>query len=49
MLIEQSKDYAEGVFVDYLRENDMLKQQIHTKPCNLSESEKDLILKKFKL
>jgi DNA polymerase delta subunit 1 len=49
MLIEQSKDYAEGVFVDYLRENDMLKHQIKTKHCELSEREKDTILKKFKV
>ena len=47
MLIEQSKEYAEGMFIDYLRDNDLLTQQIQCKKYDLTEQEKDTVLGHF--
>jgi len=47
MLIVQSKDYAEGAFLDYVKENKVLKHQIRLKKVEMSEREKDLVLKQF--
>jgi DNA polymerase delta subunit 1 len=47
MLIEQSKEYAEGPFIDYIRENNLLKQRIEYRDYQLSEDEKRMVLKSF--
>ena len=49
MLIEQSKEYAEGPFIDYIRENNLLKQKIEYRDYGLSESEKRMVLKSFSI
>lgn len=51
MLIEQSRDYAEGEFLEFLKSNEILKQKICKKDefCkNLTNEQKELILKQFK-
>ena len=47
MLIEQSKEYSEGIFLDFVRENKLLTQQIEYKKMDLSDDEKQNILKLF--
>jgi DNA polymerase delta subunit 1 len=47
MLIEQSKEYAEGIFLDYIKQNDLLKQQVTCKKLDLSEKQKKLVLQSF--
>lgn len=47
MLIVQSKEYAENVFGDYVKEHGLLKQRITTKKLELSAKEKDIVLKQF--
>ena len=47
MLIEQSKEYAEGPFIDYIKENNLLKQRIEYRDYGLSENEKRMVLKSF--
>jgi DNA polymerase delta subunit 1 len=49
MLIEQSKEYAEGIFLDYIKQNDLLKQQIKAKDLDLSDNEKSLVLQSFSI
>jgi DNA polymerase elongation subunit (family B) len=49
MLIEQSKEYAEGPFIDYIRENNLLKQKIEYRDYGLSEDEKRMVLKSFSI
>ena len=49
MLIQQSKDYSEQTFVNFVRENELLKQKIIYKEINLSKKEKKEILDKFKV
>jgi len=49
MLIEQSKEYAEGEFLKYIKENSVLKQKIERKKLDYSEKEKELILNRFKV
>ena len=49
MLIEQSKEYAEGMFLDYIKENNLLTQKLECKEILLSEDEKQQILKKFRI
>lgn len=49
MLIEQSKEYAEGPFIDYIRENNLLKQRIEYRDYQLSEDEKRMVLKSFSI
>lgn len=49
-LIEQSKAYAEGPFLDYIKENQLLKQTIEYKEfTGFSEADKDIILKQHEL
>lgn len=48
MLIEQSKEYAEGEFLDYIRDNELLKQTIVYKDFGLSKEEKQKVLRAFK-
>ena len=47
MLIEQSKEYAEGDFLDYIRQNNLLVQKLEKKVLDLTEEEKTQILKRF--
>ena len=49
MLIEQSKEYAEGEFLKYIKENGVLKQKIEMQKLDYSEKEKEMILKRFKV
>jgi len=44
MLIEQSKEYAEGPFIEYIRENNLLTQRMEYKDYKLSESERQKVL-----
>ena len=47
MLIEQSKEYAEGPFIDYVRKNNLLTQKIEYKDYKLSDNERKMVLKSF--
>jgi DNA polymerase elongation subunit (family B) len=47
MLIEQSKEYAEGDFLNYIRENNLLVQKLKKKVLELTEEEKTKVLKRF--
>ena len=47
MLIEQSKEYAENDFLDYIRQNNLLVQKLEKKVLDLTEEEKTQILKRF--
>jgi hypothetical protein len=47
-LIEQSKEYAEGEFLDYIRDHELLKQKIVYKDFGLSNEEKQKVLRAFK-
>jgi len=50
MLISQTKEYAEGPFLEYIRDNDLARQKIEYKKDmveNLSQREKDSILSKY--
>ncbi len=50
MLIEQSKEYVEGEFLEYVKENKLLTKIIKTHSINnLTEREKQKILQKFKI
>jgi DNA polymerase delta subunit 1 len=49
MLIEQSKEYAEGDFLDYIRENNILTQRIEYKKYDLTKEEKQKVLSSFKI
>ena len=49
MLIEQSKEYAENEFLDYIRENNILTQKIEYKDFNLTKEEKQKVLSSFKI
>jgi DNA polymerase elongation subunit (family B) len=49
MLIEQSKEYAENDFMDYVIKNNLLQQKIEYKDFELTESEKNKILDAFKI
>ena len=49
MLIEQSKEYAEGPFIDYIKENNLLKQKIEYRDYGLSENERKKVLNTFKV
>ena len=49
MLIEQSKEYAEGMFLDYIKENNLLTQRLEYKQVELTEQEKTKILEKFSI
>ena len=47
MLIEQSKEYAEGPFLQYIKENNLLTQKLEYKSFDLTEKEKRDVLKLF--
>ncbi len=47
MLIEQSKEYAEGPFLDYVKNNNLLKHKMEYKEYNLTDKEKSIVLKSF--
>ena len=47
MLIEQSKEYAEGPFLDYVKNNNLLKHKLEYKEYDLTEQEKSIVLKSF--
>jgi DNA polymerase elongation subunit (family B)/intein/homing endonuclease len=47
MLIEQSKEYAEGPFIEYIKENGLLQHKLEYKPNELTQQEKQNILKLF--
>jgi DNA polymerase elongation subunit (family B) len=47
MLIEQSKEYAEGPFLKYIKENNLLTYKLEYKSFDLSEREKQDVLKLF--
>jgi DNA polymerase delta subunit 1 len=49
MLIEQSKEYAEGPFIEYIRENNLLTQKIEYKDYKLSENERKKVLNAFRV
>ena len=49
MLIEQSKEYAEGPFIEYIRENNLLTQRMEYKDYKLSESERQKVLNAFRV
>lgn len=46
-LIQQSKEYAEGPFLDYIKENNLLKQKIEYKQYDFNKSDRDIILSQF--
>lgn len=46
-LIQQSKEYAEGPFLDYIKENSLLKQQVEYKKYDFSKGDRDIILQQF--
>jgi DNA polymerase elongation subunit (family B) len=48
MLIEQSKEYAEGPFLDYLKQNNLLKHTIQPKKLEMTKTQKKEFLKQFK-
>jgi hypothetical protein len=48
-LIEESKEYAEGQFLDYVKRNKLVTQKLQVKSTNLSAHEKQRILDKFKI
>jgi DNA polymerase elongation subunit (family B) len=47
MLIEQSKEYAEGPFIEYIKENGLLQHKLEYKPSELTQEEKQDVLKLF--
>lgn len=49
MLIEQSKEYAEGPFLEYVRENNLVTYQLGTKEVQLTEKERKEVIKRFKV
>ena len=49
MLIEQSKEYAEGMFLDYIKQNNLLTQKLQCIEVELTEEEKTKILQKFSI
>ena len=49
MLIEQSKEYAEGTFLEYVRQNNLLTMQLQKTNKKYSPYEKSRILKRFEI
>jgi DNA polymerase elongation subunit (family B) len=47
-LIQQSKEYAEGPFLEYIKEHNLLKQKIEYKEYDLSKGDRSIILEQFK-
>ena len=48
-LIQQSKEYAEGPFLDFIKENSLLKQQVEYKKYDFSKGDRDIILQQFSI
>lgn len=48
-LIQQSKEYSEGPFLDYIKEHGLLKQKIEYKQYDLSKGDIDIILEQYKV
>jgi DNA polymerase elongation subunit (family B) len=48
-LIQQSKEYAEGPFLDYIKDNSLLKQQVEYKKYDFSKGDRDIILQQFSI
>jgi DNA polymerase elongation subunit (family B) len=48
-LIQQSKEYAEGPFLDYIKDNSLLKQQLEYKKYDFSKGDRDIILQQFSI
>ena len=49
MLIEQTKEYAEGPFLEYIKENGVSTQRLEYHDYKLSDEEKRLVLKQFRI
>ena len=52
MLIEESKEYSEGPFLEYIKDNSLLNQQIQSKPellKDLTKDEKEKLLNYFRV
>lgn len=49
MLIEQTKEYAEGPFLEYIKEKGISTQRLEYQDYKLSDEEKRLVLKQFKI
>lgn len=49
MLIEQTKEYAEGPFLEYIKKENLSKQLLEYRDYKLSDEEKSLILKQFRI
>ena len=48
MLIDQSKEYSEGPFIDFVKKSGLLTHKLEYKPTKLTDNEKKDILKRFK-
>ena len=46
-LIQQSKEYAEGQFLDYIKQHNLLKQKIEYKSYDFSKGDRDIILNQY--
>ena len=46
-LIQQSKNYAEGPFLDYIKEHNLLKQKIEYKKYDISKGDINIILEQY--
>jgi DNA polymerase elongation subunit (family B) len=49
LLIDQSKEYAEGLFLDYVIKNKLARHKITYIDSKLEDKDKDIILQRFKL
>jgi DNA polymerase elongation subunit (family B) len=49
MLIEQSKEYAEGEFLQHIKDNTLLTHTVKSKQVELSKREKEIVLKRFRV
>lgn len=49
MLIEQTKEYAEGPFLEYIKESGASSQRLEYQDYKLSDEEKILVLKQFQI
>ncbi len=49
MLIDQTKEYAEGPFLEYIKESGVSSQRLEYQDYKLSDEEKRLVLKQFQI
>jgi len=49
LLIEQTKEYAEGPFLEYIKESGVSSQRLEYQDYKLSDQEKRLVLKQFQI